>query len=64
MKEEVTKLVNIIKLAHKRGAFDMEESALIYQLILGVQKCPAMQEPKPTPSKPDLMIVDEDTELP
>lgn len=61
MKEEVTKLVNIIKLAHKRGAFDMEESALIYQLILQVQKCPAMQEPTPPT---DLMIVDEDEELP
>ena len=62
MREEVDKLVNIIKLAHKRGAFDMEESALIYQLILQVQKCPAMQEP--TPPKKDLEIVDEDEELP
>lgn len=60
MREEVDKLVNIIKLAHKRGAFDMEESAIIYQLILQVQKCPAMQEPP----KKDLEIVDEDEELP
>ncbi len=59
MKESVEQLVNVIKIAHKRGAFTLEESAIIYQLLLGVNKCPAMQ----SPPKRDLEIIDEDEEM-
>ena len=62
MKESVEQLVNIIKLAHKRGAFSLEESAIIYQVLLGVNKCPVLQPPPNTP-KNDLEIIDEDTEM-
>jgi hypothetical protein len=64
MRAEVLKLMDIIKLAHKRGSFTLEESAVIYQILQGINKCPAMQEPKEDKPKKDLEIVDEDEELP
>lgn len=61
MLEEIQKLVNVIHLAHKRGSFTLEESAVIYQLLIGLNKCPALQDKKPV--KKDLEIIDEDVEM-
>ena len=54
MREDLQKLVNAIKLAQSRGAYSLEESAIIYQLLLGLSKCPELQE------KSDLVITDDD----
>ena len=37
MNDQIKKLVDVIILAHKRGSFSLEESAIIYNLIKEVE---------------------------
>ena len=65
MLEQVEQLINVIKLAHSRGAYSIEESAIIYKLFLGINKCPALQkkETMEQGTQKDLEIIDEDVEM-
>ena len=66
MLEQVEQLINVIKLAHKRGAYSLEESSIIYELLQGLNKCPALQKKQTMEqgTQKDLMVIDEDEELP
>lgn len=46
MKEDLLKLVNIIKLANSRGAYTLQEASVIYQLLLDINKCPVLTNNK------------------
>ncbi len=64
MKEQLQKLVDIIKLAQRRGAYTLEESAYIYQVLTGLNKCPVLQPIPQTQHKDlDMIIEDEDEEM-
>jgi hypothetical protein len=65
MLEEVEQLINVIKLAHKRGAYSLEESSIIYQLLQGVNKCPALQKKQTMEqgTQKDLDVIMEDVEI-
>ncbi len=63
MKEDLVTLVKAISLAQKRGCYSLEESAIIYECIKGINTCPVCNPPEPKVEKKDLEIIDEDTEM-
>lgn len=63
MKEDIAKLVNFIRLAHSRSAYTLEESAIIYKVILSLNSCPIMEEKRIKVNEKDLEIIYENKEL-
>ena len=60
MKEELENLIRAVHIAQKRGAYTLEESAIIYQCLKGLNHCPVCNPPK---EKKDLEVIDEDVEM-
>ena len=61
MKDQLKQLITAVNIAQGRGSYTLEESAIIYQVLKNLDKCPALQDKKPGNS--DLKIIDEDKEM-
>ena len=59
MKEDLVLLVKAIALAQKRGCYSLEESAIIYQCLKGMNTCPTCnpQEDLEPREKKDLDVI-------
>ncbi len=60
MREDLVTLVKAISLAQKRGCYSLEESAIIYQCIKGINTCPACNPPQKEDT--DIVMLDVDDE--
>ena len=67
MREDLNILVKAIYIAQSRGVYSLEESAIIYQCLKGLNQCPRCNPPVKKEEKKDLdMIIedlDEDSEM-
>ena len=57
MKEELENLIRAIHIAQKRGTYSLEESAIIYQCLKGLNHCPVCNPPK---EKDDIVMLDKE----